>query len=538
MVNKNNWTDMDSVILNKIIEGHKINAFLVINKDGEIIDVNKHFYELFNINKDIDILGKCWESIVSSDTVWNNLKKLINSAVKEKESFMALSYSNKKKKWMMGKVYSNSIQNKITLFIGEINENLENYKLLKNYDIVTMLPNKEIYEKHFSLDLTLNSFILVDLKRFHLFHERLGTNIGNRLYLEIINKVQDFTLLKYPLYKVSNSQFLLVVPQFEDEVVINRLKSILSEAINVGSQSFYINSHIAVYRAKKEDDKKKAIYYVQEALWLAQKKSLPVFYYTKGDTDLNLLVIEHDLKKAVRENPEQFYIVYQMQYSIVKKQFCGAEALVRWKHPELGIISPLVFLGVAQEMHLLVDIDKLVLNKIEKDIEKFQENGKSFPISMNLSAQTVINKEFQSLVVNKLDSFQNIINFEITETDKLSLDESKVFLSELRKKGCMISIDDFGTGYSSFEYIMSCFANCLKIDRKFITKIEENNTNQTIVENIIKMSNSLNIMVIAEGVETFSEVDVLRKLGCHVIQGFYYAKPHTADDLISGLLKF
>lgn len=537
MIYKNNWAVMDSIVLNKIIEGHKINAFLVINRDGEIIQINKDFYDLFKIDKNVEVLGKSWEVLISSDTVWNNLKKLIHSAMKEKRSFMALSYSNKKKKWMIGKVYVNKVKNKITLYVGEINESLENYKILKNYDMVTMLPNREIYEKHFSLDLNLNSFILVDLKRFHLFHERLGSYVGNKLYLEIINKVQDFTLLNYPLYKVSNSQFLLVVPQVEDEIVVNKLKGILYESIEVDSQSFYINSHIAVYRAKKEDDKKKAIYYVQEALWLAQKKSLPVFYYTKGDTDLNLLVIEHDLKKAIRENQEQFYITYQMQYSIEKKGFCGAEALIRWNHPDLGIISPLVFLGVAQEMNLLVDIDKLVFSKIEKDIKKFQDNGKNFPISMNLSAQTVIDKDFQDLVIKKLEKFQNIINFEITETDKLSLEDSKLFLSELRKKGCMISIDDFGTGYSSFEYIMNCSANCLKIDKKFVTNIEENNTNQTIVENIIKMSNSLNIMVVAEGAETFSEVDVLKRLGCHVIQGFYYAKPFTAEELISGLLK-
>lgn len=534
MEHKKVWAVLDALIFNKIIETTAMESAIVLNKNGEIVGMNKAFNEMFNISPNINFFGKKWEDVCPKETEWRLFNCMLRNAIKNGGSYVNLSFSNKKRVWFIGKVYANNTRTRFSLHIGKVNDNLDNYKLLKDYDSLTMLPNREIYEKHFSLDSNMNTLILIDLKRFYLINENFGSVIGDKILVKVVEKLQNITELDYPLYRVTGNQFLIIVPQYVEKEIIDKINNSLSEEFSIGSKNIYVNFHMGVYRAEQEDDKQKAIYYVEDALWLAKKNSLPVEYYSKNVYTLNLLVMEHDLRKAIEENPEQFFVEYQMQYSIQNNNYCGAEALIRWNHPQRGRINPLEFLQIAHDLHLLPSVDKLVFQRIVKDLKIFSDSGKDFPISMNLSAQAIVNKEFQNFVLEALDEFKPNISFEITETDKIKPENCQFFLDELKKRNCFISIDDFGTGYASFEYIMNYPADCIKIDKTFIKDLESNERNQTIVSNIIKMSKGLNLLVVAEGAESASDVKMLTRFGCNVVQGFFYARPHTPEKILAG----
>lgn len=528
----NFWSVMDTVFFNKIVENTIIEASIMLDNENRLVATNKEFEQMFELDSDKATLGKNWIDIQPSGTEWRVFNNLIKETKLSGKSCVGIAYSATNKTWLIGKSY---IKNKkLSLYIGHIKDTIENYKLLKNYDTLTMLPNREIHEEHFEKEKELGVFVLIDIKRFHLINENFGSKVGDKVLVELSERLQRFSAFKFPLYRVGGNQFLLVVPKDNEIEAIKEIQTIMAKALEIGDNKFYINCTLAVFEAGKEEDNKKALYYTEETLWHGKKSKKAISYYSKASNKSGDLAMEHDLRKAIENHPEQFIVEYQMQHSVKEHKFCGAEALVRWFHPEKGRINPNDFLGIAQEMQFLPQIDKIVFEKVIKEIDMFKEKGKDFVVSINLSAQSVLDEKFQAYLLNALDEKKPNISFELTETEWINPLVCQGFLEGLKSRGYAISIDDFGTGYASFEYIMNYPADFIKIDRKFVHGLEHNEKNQTIVSNIIKMSNGLKLQVVAEGAETESEVKILEKFGCDIIQGFYYARPHTLEKILAG----
>lgn len=245
----------------------------------------------------------------------------------------------------------------------------------------------------------------------------------------------------------------------------------------------------------------------------------------------HILANDEMLRKAIHN--KDFEVYYQPQIDIQKKELIGAEALVRWTHSELGMIPNSLFIPSAENSGLICEIDRIVLDKVLNDIDTNAFTLKDpINISVNLSAQTIKNEDFQKYLIKRLSEKKRNITFEFTESELISQDTSKTFIKAIKDSGAKLALDDFGTGYCSLQYLMDIDTDCIKIDRSFTSRIKENIKAKKIVEFTINLANSLNLKVVAEGVEDLETSNSLKEMKCHIIQGYYYSKPLSKNSFV------
>lgn len=230
---------------------------------------------------------------------------------------------------------------------------------------------------------------------------------------------------------------------------------------------------------------------------------------------------------------EEFEVYYQPFFG-VNKQLLGVEALIRWNHPHLGLLSPASFLPVAEETGFILDIEKWVLTQSIYKLKKYHQSGwPDLSLSVNISAQQFDNPRFPEMVAELLErmSFQpRNLTLEVTERFLIHQENIDI-VNRLRATGIKLSIDDFGTSYSSLQYLRDLKVEEIKIDRSFISKLEMDKTSQKIVQMIITLGHQLNLNIVAEGVETEKQLQLLKKMKCDSIQGFLFSKPISFDHL-------
>ncbi|WP_262362281.1 putative bifunctional diguanylate cyclase/phosphodiesterase [Robertmurraya massiliosenegalensis] len=260
------------------------------------------------------------------------------------------------------------------------------------------------------------------------------------------------------------------------------------------------------------------------------------FYSTEINKDIvSRVVIENELRIAIEE--ERLNLYYQPQVNIETGKIIGLEALIRWQHPTLGFVSPSTFIPVAEETGLIIKIGDWVLNKACKDLKSLQDSGwNSLTMSVNISMIQILHKDLIQSVENALHNFDiapDQLKLEITESVAMSQPEYVISkLYSLKEIGVDLALDDFGTGYSSLNYLKLLPVDVLKIDREFIRELEEDTDNITIVKALIEVAHSLNMTVIAEGVETKKQDEILSHINCDQIQGYYYSRPLPMNDLV------
>jgi EAL domain-containing protein (putative c-di-GMP-specific phosphodiesterase class I) len=252
------------------------------------------------------------------------------------------------------------------------------------------------------------------------------------------------------------------------------------------------------------------------------------------DVAFSRMQLEIDLRKAVTR--EEFHLYYQPIVSLERGRICGFEALVRWQHPQRGLVSPNEFIPVAEDTRLILPLGRLVLHKACQQMKAWQERfGTRAPMmmSVNLSSkqlqQSDLVEQIQT-ILRQTGLEPGALKLEITESSFMEdLGAAIATLLRLKSLGLRVAIDDFGTGYSSLSYLCRLPVDTLKIDRSFVSRIEVDSANSGIVETIVSLAHSLKLDVIAEGVETASQLVQLQALGCEHVQGYYFSKPLTAD---------
>jgi EAL domain-containing protein (putative c-di-GMP-specific phosphodiesterase class I) len=259
-----------------------------------------------------------------------------------------------------------------------------------------------------------------------------------------------------------------------------------------------------------------------------------VFDHSMHASAVNLLQIETDLRKALER--EQFYLLYQPIVSLDNFKLCGFEALVRWHHPERGLVSPLDFIPIAEETGQIIQLGEWALEEACRQMREWQEKypqASPFFMSVNLSAKqfnhTLLMAQVDS-VLRKTGLNPRQLKLEITEGAVMeNIDTATEMLRHLRDLGVQLAIDDFGTGYSSLSYLHRFPIDTLKIDRSFVTRMAQNLENVEIVRTIVMLAQVLGMDVVAEGVETNEQLVILQKLGCENGQGYFFSKPVNAD---------
>ena len=418
---------------------------------------------------------------------------------------------------------------------------------LANYDPLTGLYNRRLFMNEFERAVALGNrrrhkvaLILFDVDNFKRINDSLGHNAGDKLLVAISERVTGI-LRKTDLFsRIGGDEFAIIV---EDYLQIEEIGNLIKRVQQAIQTSFEIDNtylHISVSLGiALFPDHGKDIHTLQKAadiaLYEAKKngKNRFAFFSSDSDTMLENIQMENELYNAIEKKEIEPYL--QPQVDLKSGAVCAAEALVRWNHPEKGLIPPNRFLPLARELGILYKIDFFMIETVFGLLEKWQREGCLCPkISVNVSSALFHHQQFLPMMKSMFRRYGEVcalVELELTE-DILIEDERHAYLliTALKKLGFGLSIDDFGTGYSSLNHLKMLEVDRLKIDRTFITEITKKRNDRTIVEAIVRMGHALGLKVVAEGVETEAQLQMLKAMDCDVIQGFYFARPLPVDE--------
>jgi diguanylate cyclase (GGDEF)-like protein/PAS domain S-box-containing protein len=426
----------------------------------------------------------------------------------------------------------------------------EKIEHLAFYDPLTSLPNRRLLQdrlqQSFSASIRHDNHSALLFIDFKMLNDSKGHNIGDLLLIEVSKRLQSCVRKVDTAARLGGDEFIILLGDLgeNEEQAATEIKSISGKILDALSQSYLLKGHeyhgsasIGVYLFRRNDkmNVEEALKYADSAMYQAKSagRNTMRFYDPAMQKILEARVaLEADLRRAIAEN--QFELYYQTQVDHTG-QTIGAEALIRWQHPQLGLISPLEFIPLAEETGLILPIGNWVLETACAQLKAWETHAhtKNLQIAVNVSARQFFQPNFATQVRKIMRNHQSkpgLLKLELTESTLLdNVDDTIQKMSALRKVGVRFSIDDFGTGYSSLSYLTQLPLNQLKIDKSFIFSIGLKDS-EAIVQTIIGMANNLKMEVIAEGVETEKQYLFLKNNGCLLYQGFLFGKPIPLDE--------
>lgn len=417
------------------------------------------------------------------------------------------------------------------------------------HDSLTALPNRSLFYDRIYHGLARArrsnckvALMLLDIDRFKIINDSLGHDAGDILLKAIAMRLNEAVRDMDTVARLGGDEFVIVLEGIQDMndvfQVSNKLLSTLASPIDVNNHSISTTVSIGVSvfpdDGKDTDELLKnadiAMYKAKEA----GKNNCQ--FYTKGmnATAVNFLLLENDLRRAIELN--QLVLHYQPQMDLRTNKMIGVEALVRWQHPDRGLVSPAHFIALAEETGLIVPLGEWVLREACRQQKDWLSRGVQVgKVAINLSPRQFRQKNFPekvAMILFALDLHPEHIELEITESCAMEhANETINQMNQLKEMGMHIAIDDFGTGYSSLAYLQRFPIQKLKIDRSFIHDIHDDINDAAIAKTIIGLAHNMQMIVIAEGVENQCQADWLLTQGCDQAQGFMYAKPMLATQL-------
>ena len=417
-----------------------------------------------------------------------------------------------------------------------------------NHDVLTKLPNRSLFRDRLQQSIYYAkrnnkkfALFFIDLDRFKQINDSYGHQFGDQVLLNVVQRLKIALREEDTLARIGGDEFTVIAKDINSKedvkIIATKILESLKEPLSIDGKNIY--SSISIGMAIYPDDANKLenlIKYADSAMYEAKEQGRDTYKFYDVSMTQNAyekVIMQNSLRSAI-EN-EEFEVYFQPQVDLITYEVKGIEALVRWSHPKLGVVSPGKFLPIAKESGLLTNIDRIVMKKALEIYSGWKKkNYKIGRISINLGLKQLLEKDFmQNLQKNlKYYNFSPLwLEFEVTEGDVMQDPARSIeLLTQLHDMGISISVDDFGTGYSSLAYLMKLPIDKLKIDRSFIVDISKDKSSKAIVNTIIVLAKSLKMDVIAEGVETKEECEFLELKGCRKIQGYYFSKPKPADE--------
>ncbi len=431
--------------------------------------------------------------------------------------------------------------------------------LIRNafHDALTGLPNRALFIDHLQLAIDrtqrredqIYAVLFIDIDRFKVINDTMGHLIGDHLLVEIARRLESCLRPGDTIARVGGDEFTVLLEDLEDEPeaisIAHRIQKELSASIILDGHEIFNTVSVGIAPSSAGYDSPAHIMRdADTAMYRAKlmgKNRHEIFDKAMHEAAVGLLQLETDLRHALER--DEFFIHYQPIVSLDNFRLCGFEALVRWRHPERGLISPMDFIPLAEETGQIISIGQWVLRQACKQMHKWQRQyGMENPlfISVNLSGKQFAQSDLIEQVKNIITETRlnpRGLKLEITETVVMeNIEMATQMLQQLRDLGVQLSIDDFGTGYSSLSYLHRFPIDTLKVDKSFVMAMVDNNENIEIVRTIIMLAQNLGMDVIAEGIETKEQLALLRKLKCEKGQGYYFSKPlekAAAENLLS-----
>ena len=539
------------------------NTVVITNTEGRIEYVNPKFSELTGYSAD-EVLGKTpslWQSGDTADTIYDELwgnnkhgedwhgeiknKKKDGSYYWATESMSAIRDDN-------GEITHYVLLQQDITSQKEAESQL-NY--LAYYDNLTGLPNRRLFADRLQQAMKdadrkerLVGVLYIDLDRFKNINDSLGHEAGDILLKEAAERLKGCVRANDTVSRMGGDEFTLVLPDMVHahnamNVAENIMES-FSQPFHIDNISLFVTASIGITLYPLDDnDVDGLLKNADAAMYHAKDAGRNNFQFYSAEMTARAeerLQLENDLRQALAHN--EFELYYQPQVNISDGNIVGMEALIRWHHPQHGLLAPDRFINVAEESGLIAPIGEWVLREACRQNQVLLASGlQPIRVAVNLSARqfrapNLVETVNQALKDTGLDPA--LLELEITESMLMSdIERVTRMLEELSATGITISIDDFGTGYSSLSYLKRFPISALKIDRSFIRDIPDNQDDIAITQAVISMAKGLGIKTVAEGVETREQLDFLKLYKCDLMQGYYFSKPVAYNEIVNLLRK-
>ncbi len=419
---------------------------------------------------------------------------------------------------------------------------------MAHHDALTGLPNRTLFRDRLTHAMAQAdryhqklAVLFLDLDRFKAINDTLGHNVGDQLLKIAAERLRSCVRDCDTVARLGGDEFTIIVDDIMEvqdaAVVAQKILDTLSQPYNLHGHEVFISVSVGITLYPTDDESAdNLLRNADSAMYRAKEYGRNNYQFYVADMNVKArarLMLESSLRRALDRG--EFTLYYQPRVDLFSGRVIGAEALLRWRHPEIGLVPPAEFIPILEETGMIIPVGDWVLRQASKQNRAWQDMGLP-PIRMavNLSVRQFIQKDLAESVLRVLEQVglaPEYMELEITEDLLLEHNQTNIItLTKLRNQGIHISIDDFGTGYSSLSYLKRLPIDTLKIDQSFVRDIDTDPDNKAIASAIIAMAGSLHLNVLAEGVETDEQLAFLRAQGCNEIQGFSFSHPLPADE--------
>ncbi len=540
-----------------------IDGVIITDPDEKIISINRSVTRITGYTSD-ELIGKT-PRILSSGRQDKTFFKEMWRSIHTTGHWQGEIWNRRKN----GEIYpewqninvvkdrNGQLTNYISVFsdISVIKRSQEQMEHLAHHDPLTGLPNRLLFEKRLSRAMARDkrqqhslALLFLDLDRFKHINDSLGHAAGDELLCEVAKRITRLIRKQDMIARLGGDEFAIILERFEGirsvvhvaQKIIDAMKS----PFKLSDQEIFTSTSIgiSIYPIDGETPDR-LIKDADAAMYHAKNEGRNNYqFYDKKMTEsaFERLEIENRLRQAIQQ--DEFVLYYQPQISFRTGEIIGVEALIRWQEPEKGLILPGKFLPIAEEIGLIQEIDNWVIHEACRQAQAWRDEGlPPLTMAVNLSRFNLEHGGFMEMIKSALKESRlppRWLELEITESNLIQhQNRVSVALSQLREAGVGLSIDDFGTGYSSLSYLRNLPFDKLKIDQTFVKDIAEDQHASAIIVAVIALSQALHLSVLAEGVETDAQSEVLSNLHCDMAQGFLYHKPVPENTLKKLLLK-
>ncbi len=548
-------------LFGKIFENTR-EGIMVTDANMVIVEVNEAFTRITGWCRQ-EVIGKTPEFLRSNhhdEVFYENMQlEIINNGFWSGEIWEKCKDRTVIPKWLSINSVTNQsgkVTQYVSIFtdISELKETEQKLERLAYHDPLTNLPNRSMLNVLLDLKIGQHSrskqklaLLFIDLDRFKYVNDTLGHSMGDILLQEVSQRLKNCVRQADFVARQGGDEFVVVMENIDSEavsIVADKIIKQVSEVVHLGENRAYVGASIGI--SIYPDDGKDVETLTKSAdIAMYQAKEAGRNQYCLFDAGMNArsnrrLELEHALRDALER--DEFFLLYQPKVDMLSGKMSGVEALVRWEHTDYGVVSPDEFISIAEDTGLIIALGEWVMKTACCQAKKWIGESPENPLrlAVNLSMRQFQSDELHNMVQNALQKCElpaELLELEITETMLISdINKTVSVLTELRKLGLSISIDDFGTGYSSLSNLKRLPIQHLKIDRSFVRDIAHDEDDVAIINAIISMGNSLDLNIIAEGVENEHQLNHLRELACDEYQGYYFSRP-VPPEVISQILR-